>query len=237
MQKSLLPLEFPSGLRDGLFQMTMMHRAVAIDGPAASGKSTVARILAERLGLVMVNSGAMYRAVTWKILENGLDVADQDKVAEAVDLMDIDCGVADGRSTISIDDRLLGDELTSANVNANVSKVAAVPRVREILVQHQRAYLRTSDVVMEGRDIGSVVFPETPFKLFIDASEEVRRARRAAEGQADAVAARDEQDRKRKTAPLKVAEGAEVIDSSEMGIEQVVEKALEILRERGWDQQ
>ena len=217
--------------------MSMMHRAIAIDGPAASGKSTVARRLAQTLGLVMVNSGAMYRAVTWQCLQDGVDVDDADAVAAAVDQMDIDPGVDDFRSTIAINDRLLihGEELTQPEVNAAVSKVAAVPRVREVLVQHQRAYLRTSDLVMEGRDIATVVFPETPFKIYIDASEEVRRARRAAEGQVDdALAARDARDSQRKTAPLRVAEGATVIDSSELTIDGVVERALAVLEEQGW---
>lgn len=217
--------------------MSSTHRAVAIDGPAASGKSTVARLLAEKLGLVMVNSGAMYRAVTWQCLQDKVDPEDGDAVAVAVDQMDIDCGVDGCRSTIAINGKKLShdDELTQPEVNANVSKVAAVPRVRDVLVQHQRAYLRTSDLVMEGRDIGTVVFPETPFKIYIDASEEVRRARRAAEGQLDdALAKRDQQDSQRKTAPLRVAEGAEVIDSTEMTIEEVIQRAEAVLKERGW---
>ena len=133
-----------------------------------------------------------------------------------------------------INGRELADELRSEQVNHAVSKVAAIPEVRERLVQLQRDYLQRSDVVMEGRDIGSVVFPDTPFKIYIDASEEVRRARRAADGEADAVAARDKQDSQRKTAPLKVADGATVIDSSDMGIDQVVARAKEVLIELGW---
>ena len=118
-------------------------------------------------------------------------------------------------------------------MNARVSKVAAVPEVRELLVEKQRAFLKLDSLVMEGRDIGSVVFPDTPYKLYIDASEEVRLARRSAEGLTDVVSKRDEEDSKRKNSPLIVAEGAAVIDSSEMNIDEVVEAALAELQKRG----
>ena len=215
--------------------MSEQHRAVAIDGPAASGKSTVAKRLAKAMGMVMVNSGAMYRAVTWQVLQEGVDPTNADAVIAALQEMEIACGVDDGFSDIRINGRLLADELRSEEVNNNVSKVAAIPEVRDCLVAMQRAYRDTNDVVMEGRDIGSVVFPDTPFKLYIDASEEVRRARRAGDGEADAVAARDAQDSQRKTAPLKISEGAVVIDSSEMGIEEVVEAAHQALISLGWE--
>lgn len=212
----------------------MSHRAVAIDGPAASGKSTVAKRLASSLGMVMVNSGAMYRAVTWQLLAEGVDPADAAAVILALKKMDLACGQENSFSTIAVNGRILVEELRSEQVNHAVSKVAAIAEVRERLVQLQRDYLLRSDVVMEGRDIGSVVFPDTPFKIYIDASEEVRRARRAADGEADAVADRDKQDSQRKTAPLKIADGATVIDSSEMQIEEVVARAQEVLVELGW---
>jgi cytidylate kinase len=210
------------------------HHAIAIDGPAASGKSTVARRLAAELGLVMVNSGAMYRAVTWEVVRRGIDPGDPVAVVAMLDEITIECGVRDGQSTITIDGREVDEGLRSDAVNAAVSQVAAVPEVREILVAKQRGLLEVGDLVMEGRDIGSVVFPTTPFKYYIDASEEVRRRRRAAEGQNDEVTKRDEQDSRRRTSPLVVAEGARVIDSSEMSIEEVVECVMELLREDGW---
>ena len=215
--------------------MSQEFHAIAIDGPAASGKSTVARRLAASLGLVMVNSGAMYRAVTWQILREGVDPGNSADVIASLTEMEIVCGVEDGVSNIEINGRKLTDELRSEAVNNSVSKVAAIPEVRECLVAIQRAYRESSDVVMEGRDIGSVVFPDTPFKLYIDASEEVRRKRRAKDGEADAVAARDAQDSQRKTAPLLIADGAVVIDSSEMGIDEVVAAAREALKQLGWD--
>ena len=214
--------------------MSQTHRAVAIDGPAASGKSTVARRLAESLGLVMVNSGAMYRAVTWQVLQEGVDPKDSAAVLEAMSRTEIDCGVENGLSTISINGRLLTTEIRSAEVNDHVSKVASIPEVRERLVAMQRDYLDENDVVMEGRDIGSVVFPDTPFKLYISASEAVRAARRAKDGEADAVARRDAEDSQRKASPLKVSDGSIVIDSSDLTIEGTVEAAREALIKLGW---
>lgn len=211
------------------------HRAVAIDGPAASGKSTVASRLAASIGLTMVNSGAMYRAVTWQVLQDQIDPTDHAAVCTALAAMDINCGVTDHHSTISINGRELCTELRAPEVNDNVSKIASIPEVREKLVALQRAYLDTSDVVMEGRDIGSVVFPDTPYKIYIDASEEVRAARRSKDGEADAVAARDAQDSKRKISPLKISEGAIVIDSSDLTIEGTVAAAKQALQKLGWE--
>ena len=214
--------------------MSQTYRAVAIDGPAASGKSTVAKRLAESLGLVMVNSGAMYRAVTWQVLQEGIDPENRAAVLEAMSRMRIDCGVKNNLSTIAINDRLLTIEIRSAGVNEHVSKVASIPEVRESLVAMQRDYLGEYDVVMEGRDIGSVVFPDTTFKLYISASEEVRAARRAKEGESDEVAKRDAQDSNRKASPLKVADGSIVIDSSDLTIDGTVEAAREALIKLGW---
>jgi cytidylate kinase len=207
--------------------------AIAIDGPAASGKSTVAKTLAKRMGLIMVNTGAMYRAVAWATLRDSVNPDDASAVIEMLGKVDFSCGVEDGVSTILVDGFYPGDELRQDAVNQRVSRVAAIPEVRKLLVAKQREYLKLGSVVMEGRDIGSVVFPDTPFKIYIDASEEVRLARRSAEGLGDEVSKRDAEDSKRKTSPLKVADGAVVIDSSEMSINEVVEAVIEILRERG----
>ncbi len=214
--------------------MSQTHRAIAIDGPAASGKSTVAKRLAESLGLVMVNSGAMYRAVTWQVLREGIDPENSAAVREAMSQMQINCGVRNNLSTISINDCLLTTEIRSSEVNKHVSKVASIPEVRERLVAMQRDYLGEYDVVMEGRDIGSVVFPDTPFKLYVSASEEVRAARRAKEGESDEVAKRDAEDSNREASPLKVADGSIVIDSSDLTIDGTVDAAREALIKLGW---
>ena len=124
------------------------HYAIAIDGPAASGKSTIAKCLARELHLVMVNSGAMYRAVTWKVLQLGLNPDDKEAVIAALESMDLQCGVKGNVSTVSIDGRELDEELRDTAVNRAVSIVAAIPRVREVLVQMQRDYLQHTSVVM-----------------------------------------------------------------------------------------
>jgi cytidylate kinase len=209
------------------------HFAIAIDGPAASGKSTLARGLARRLGLIMVNSGEMYRAVTWRVLQEGVDPRDTPTVVRLLQSLKITCGDDGTTSTISIDGCDAGEALRSEAVNANVSTIAAIPEVRDRLIQLQRDYLERSSIVMEGRDIGSVVFPETPFKIYVDAAEEVRAARRERMGEVDSVAARDAADSKRRTAPLKIADGAVVLDTSAHSIESAVEAAIGILEQQG----
>jgi cytidylate kinase len=209
------------------------HFAIAIDGPAASGKSTLAKELAKKLGLVMVNSGAMYRAVTWRLLEDGVDLSDQAAVVRALDGMDITCGVEGLSSTVEINGFDPGEALRSERVNGRVSEVSAVPAIRERLVALQREYLATSDIVMEGRDIGTVVFPDTPFKIYVDADEDVRARRRVLVGEVDSVADRDRDDSQRKTAPLMIADGAAILDTSDHTIESGVEAAIQILRSQG----
>src|SRR5437763_13152098 len=170
------------------------HRVVAIDGPAASGKSSVARELARRLRFFYVNSGAMYRAFTWNVLRNGTDPRDSVAVAQLVERSRIESRFLNDESRVLIDGVDPGEHLCEADVNDNVSIVSSVPSVRQVLVEQMRAIAAGRDVVMEGRDIGSVVFPDTPFKFYIDASLEVRMRRRAAQGMRDAVTARDQAD-------------------------------------------
>ncbi|HEX7517467.1 MAG TPA: (d)CMP kinase [Chthoniobacterales bacterium] len=198
------------------------HRVVAIDGPAASGKSSVARELAKKIGFDYVNSGAMYRAVTWHVLQNAISPGDGDAIAHLLETSRIDCDLGDDGSRILIDGVDPAEHLRDDRVNDEVSLVSSVLRVREILVAKMRAYASDRDVVMEGRDIGSVVFPETPYKFYIDASPEVRLRRRIAQGQRDQIAARDHADSARRASPLVIAEDAHVIDSSNLTIEGVV---------------
>lgn len=212
----------------------ILHRAIAIDGPAASGKSTLARILSQRLDLIMVNSGSMYRAVTWKVLQQGIDPNDREAVVQALREMELECGVDGLASTVKVDGIDPGDALRSEEVNSHVSAVSAIPEVRECLVSLQRDYLKLGDVVMEGRDIGSVVFPETPYKIYMDADPNVRESRREEVGEVDSVVARDRADSGRETAPLKIAEGAVILDTSGHTIETGVAAALEILRGQGF---
>jgi cytidylate kinase len=207
--------------------------AIAIDGPAASGKSTLARKLAERLGLVMVNSGAMYRAITWRALQENIDPSDTAAVISLLDRIHIHCDEKGMTSTCTIDGVDPADALRGETINSNVSAIAAIPQVRDKLVALQRGYLDHTSIVMEGRDIGSVVFPDTPYKIYVDASEEVRAARRIAAGEVDSVAKRDAADSERATAPLKISDDAVVLDTSHHTIESGVDAAIEILKQQG----
>ncbi|MDB6147366.1 MAG: cytidylate kinase [Spartobacteria bacterium] len=209
------------------------HCVIAIDGPAASGKSSVARELARRLGFVYVNSGAMYRAITWYILDNGIDASDDARIAAFLENAALKSEIVDHASRILIDDLDPTKHLRDAHVNNGVSRVSAVRRVREILDEKMHDYARDHNLVVEGRDIGSVVFPRSPYKFYIDASPDVRARRRAAEGQRDEIAARDRADSSRTAAPLIIAEDALVIDSSHLTIDGVVGEIIGQLKLKG----
>ena len=207
---------------------------IAIDGPAASGKSSVATRLARRLGFAHVNSGAMYRAVTWEILRQQIDASHPESIEAAVKRMSVDSGFTEaGESFIRINSEMPDLELKTLEVNQNVSPVAAVPAVRNLVNTQLRTLAEKRPIVSEGRDIGSVVFPDTPHKFYLDASPEVRRQRRAAQGLHDSIEKRDKLDSSRANAPLKIAAGAHVIDTSHLTLEGVVDKVAEILSKSG----
>ena len=206
------------------------HHVVAIDGPAASGKSSVARELARRLNFVYVNSGAMYRSVTWTVLEHGINPTDTNEIAKFINSSRLDGRFIDGEFHLLINDIDLTHHLHEDRVNAEVSRVSTVPEVRKLLVQRMRDYANHHDLVIEGRDIGSVVFPDTPYKFYIDASPEVRAQRRAAQGHRDEIAQRDRADSSRAASPLIVAKDAEVIDTSHLTVGQVVDEIVKRLR-------
>lgn len=209
------------------------HIVIAIDGPAASGKSSVARALARRLGFLYVNTGAMYRAVTWHAVNTGIVTADPDSVVAMLAKTTIRCGVANGESSILINDVDPTPHLLDEAVNSNVSNIATVPEVRRLLVALQRDYATDHDLVMEGRDIGTAVFPDTHYKFYIDASPEVRAMRRAKQGVQDSITARDKQDSSRRTSPLTIAEDAHVIDSSHLTVDGVVGEVIGRLKQKG----
>ena len=209
------------------------HRVVAIDGPAASGKSSVARALARRLGFVYVNSGAIYRAITWHLLNKDIHTDDTQRVAKALRSAAITCRIQDSESRMLIDEIDPADHLRDDRVNESVAHVSRLPLVRQIVGQKLHEYARSHDVVVEGRDIGSVVFPETPHKFYVDASPEVRLRRRAAQGERDAITLRDQADLSRSVSPLVTAKDAYVIDTSHLTIEKVVCEILVRLREMG----
>jgi cytidylate kinase len=209
------------------------HIIIAIDGPAASGKSSVAQELARRLGFVYVNSGAMYRAITWLVLERGLAPDNPRKIEQLAESARMICGLRDRDSVITLDGLDPEPFLRQDRVNESVSLVSSVPRVREIIVDHLRQYGETNDLVMEGRDIGSVVFPDTPYKFYIDASPEIRQHRREVQGQRDRISARDEADSSRRASPLIIAEDAHVIDSSNLTVDGVVGEIIGRLKRKG----
>jgi len=211
------------------------HRVVAIDGPAASGKSSVARALAKQIGFNYVNSGAMYRAVTWHVLNRGIPPGDAAAITQLMETTRIDCALDGGGSRILIEGADPTAHLSDDRVNEEVSLVSSVPRLREILVEKMRDLTRDQDVVMEGRDIGSVVFPDTPYKFYIDASPDVRLRRRQAQGLRDQIAARDRADSSRRASPLIIAEDAHVIDSSNLTIEGVVGEIIGRLKMKGME--
>ena len=209
------------------------HRVVAIDGPAASGKSSVARALARRLGFVYVNSGAIYRAITWHLLKNGIHTEEIDRISEALESAAITSRIGDGESHIVIDYVDPADHLRDDRVNQSVAHVSRFPLVREIVAQKLHEHARSEDLVVEGRDIGSVVFPDTPYKFYVDASPEVRLQRRAAQGERDEIALRDHADFSRLVSPLVIAEDAHVIDTSHLTVDKVVHEILTRLQETG----
>lgn len=208
-------------------------KVIAIDGPAASGKSSVARRLAEKLGWIYVNTGNMYRAATLAVIQSGVDYENEAEVLRITSTANVDCRIEDGKTVVRVNGSEVELELNSESINRAVSFVARIPDVRAKLVAIQRDLGRTYPVVMEGRDIGTHVFPDAPYKFYIDATEEVRASRRGLQGQADSVRERDRMDSTRKTAPLMVADDAVVIDSSEMTLDQVVDTVMEKLQLMG----
>jgi len=210
-----------------------VYRVIAIDGPAASGKSSVALQLARQIGFHYVNSGAMYRAVTWHVLEKAVPPTNADAVVRLLKDSQIECDLDGDVSRIWINGIDPTPHLRDDAVNEAVSLVSSFPEVRKILVAKMRAYAEQGDVVMEGRDIGSVVFPDTPFKFYVDASPEVRMRRRLAQGQRDQITARDQADSSRRGSPLVIAKDAYVIDSSNLSIDEVVREIVSQLRKKG----
>jgi cytidylate kinase len=206
---------------------------IAIDGPAASGKSTVARSLAARLGYRFLNSGDLYRAVTWACLQRGIDCHDVGAVASATGETRVEVGCDGSEYFPLIDNEDPRADLRKEQVNANVSPVSAVPAVRYIVSAAIRSHAQGRQTVIEGRDIGSAVFAETPYKFYIDAPAHVRQRRRRNQGQTEEIARRDLIDSTRKTDPLTVAPGATVIDSSVLDVAGVVAAMLAKLKEQG----
>jgi len=207
---------------------------VAIDGPAGAGKSTVARAVAERLGLLHVDSGAMYRAVALWALENGIDPGDEGKVVPMAESAEINL---DGGRVV-LNGRDVTADVRRPEVSQAASKVSAIPGVRRELVRKQQQYAEVSSLVMEGRDIGTVVYPQAQAKIFLDASPEIRSRRRVEELGGDygqvlrEIRERDYRDVTRADSPLRQAEDAVHLDTSELDEEGVIQAVIRIVCER-----
>lgn len=217
---------------------------IAIDGPAGAGKSTIARAVARRLGYLFINTGAMYRAVAWKALQMGVSLDDASGVGRlAYDSLIELTGEVDSMRAL-IDGRDITSEIATPQVGQAASIVSAIPAVRCALVARQQEMGRAGGVVIEGRDIGTQVFPEAEVKIYLDASSEARAQRRFAEDTERGVAVaslkqmkaeieeRDHRDKTRADSPLTQAEDAIYIDSSAMTIDEVVEKILKIVKQK-----
>ena len=210
----------------------MKQIVIAIDGTSASGKSTNAKRVAAALGFVYVDTGAMYRTLAWHSLRQRIDVHDARAVAEACRRWKTSLECRDGRVRLLVDGYYPEKEIRTAETSAAVPHVAAVPKVREWMKKRQRDCVRFGSLVMEGRDIGTNVFPETDFKYYLDAHLDERSRRRAAEGVDENLAARDQRDSQRAAAPLMVALGAKVIDNSRMTSDETSALIIEDIRER-----
>lgn len=217
---------------------------VAIDGPSASGKSSVSRRVAEELGFIYVDSGALYRGVTWKAIREGIDVREHQGVIEMANRIRLEFFVDQRVVGFTIDGEDPGPQLRAEPVRENVSDVAAIPEVRAFIVGHLRNMVQFGNIVMEGRDIGTVVFPTAAFKFYLDADAGERARRRSEElvkleGASDvnqvlhSLKRRDEKDSTRKTAPLQIALGARVINTTSMGIDDVVGQIVREVRAGG----
>ena len=222
----------------------MQERSIAIDGPAGAGKSTLARALARELGYLYVDTGAIYRTVALRAREAGADPSDPEQVAPLLEDLDLrmDYG-ADGVQRMYLSGRDVTEAIRENEVSALASQVAALPAVREFLLDFQRKQAREHNVVMDGRDIGTVVLPQAGVKIFLTAAPEARARRRTAEllqrGQ-DAdfdeilreIRQRDEQDENRPVAPLRQAEDAALLDTTNLDLKGSLEALLTLVRER-----
>jgi cytidylate kinase len=212
---------------------------VAVDGTSGSGKSSTCRAVADRLGLRYLDTGAQYRAITWWMLDQGVDVHDAAAVAARAGEPVLVSGTDPLAPTITVDGRDVSVEIRSDEVNGAVSPVSAVPEVRTRLVDLQRELIGDGGIVVEGRDIGSVVWPQAELKVYLTADPAARAARRALEnGGADVAAtresllARDRIDSGRAVAPLTMADGAVHVDSTELTLDEVVDVVVGLVMER-----
>ncbi|EPD80095.1 MULTISPECIES: (d)CMP kinase [Veillonella] len=217
--------------------------AVAVDGPAGAGKSSISKIVAKKLGYLYIDTGAMYRSVTWAVLHNHIDVNNQKAVEALLPELDLTMEASDDSCKVFIAGQDVTDFIRTPQVNNAVSIVASYKGVRQYLVERQRLMAEAGGVILDGRDIGSVVLPNAELKIYLTASVEARAMRRYLEVKGtvneqtledikDSVMQRDDMDKNRKESPLIRVEDAVLVDSSEMTFDETVEHILHLVQER-----
>ncbi|GAA3445897.1 (d)CMP kinase [Planomonospora venezuelensis] len=217
----------------------MTGLVVAMDGPSGSGKSSASRGVARALGLRYLDTGAMYRAITWWMLSHGVDLADPEAVAARAQEPVLTMGTDPDAPSVAVDGADAAGPVRTAEVTAAVSAVSAVPEVRRRLVAEQREIIGAGGIVVEGRDIGTVVAPDAPVKIYLTASADARAARRSAEldgttveAQKAAMARRDTLDSTRKTDPLTMAPDAVELDTTPLNLDEVIAEVLRVIKEK-----
>lgn len=217
--------------------------AVAIDGPAGAGKSTIAKKASEELGFIYVDTGALYRAVALACIDGNISIDDTPAVEKLLPGLDIRIIFFNGEQHILLNDNDVSERIREENVSMAASRVSAIPSVRGYLLDLQRDFAKRDNVIMDGRDIGTVVLPNAQVKIFLTASPEVRARRRVLQLEEKGMEAdfdkilfdivqRDYNDTNRKTAPLKPAENAVTVDTTELTLDEVIEKIVSIIKEQ-----
>ena len=220
----------------------MKYVSVAVDGPAGSGKSTITKMVAKSLGFNYVDTGAMYRALTYNFLSNGLDELEEEEIKELLSKTDFKVEYVDGVQYVYVNNEEVSDKIRTAEVSKFTSLFAKSPAVRDFLIDTQRNLANTNNIIMDGRDIASVVLPNADVKIFLTASVEERARRRVLDFERQGIAnvdfekvkedikARDWQDENRDIAPLIKVESATLIDTTSLTIDEVVEKMTELVK-------
>lgn len=218
-------------------------QSIAIDGPAGAGKSTIARMVAEKLGFIYVDTGAMYRSMALYFIRHGIDSSQEDRIAEACKEIHVSIKYENGEQQVLLNGENVNAFIRTEEVSMMTSDTSKYPAVRDKLLNLQRELADTRNVIMDGRDIGTCVLPDAQAKIFLTASTEERARRRYKEQQERGIPcdireierdiiARDEQDMNRETAPLRQAEDAVLVDSSHMTVEQVVDEIIHIYQRK-----
>ncbi len=220
-----------------------MSLVVAIDGPAGSGKGTITNLVGKKMNLVNIDTGAMYRCVTLYMIEHGIGLEDTEKIEKMLEVIDIKLDKVDNEDRFYLDGRDVSKEIREKPVNDLVSPVSHIVQVREAMVKLQRKIGSTMNVIMEGRDIGTNVFPDADVKIYLDATPEERARRRMKQNEEKGIKMtyeevlqnilfRDNNDRTSNVAPLKQAEDAVYLDSTDLTIDEVAEKVIDIINEK-----